>query len=57
MVAPSTNVIKGGILLDSITHLGSRLGGISIGTNLNESLALLINKRFEKSRPKWCFPI
>jgi hypothetical protein len=54
MVAPSTNVVKGGVLIGSIANLGSGSGGIFIGTNLNQSSTLPIDKIFEKNHPIWC---
>ncbi len=40
MVAPNLNVVRGGVLIGTTTNLGSGLGGISTGWNLNRSLIL-----------------
>jgi hypothetical protein len=37
MVAPIMNVVKGGSPIGFVTNLGSGLGGISVGRNLNQS--------------------
>jgi hypothetical protein len=42
VVAPSINVIRKGILIRSITKLGSESGGVSTVRNLSQSLALPI---------------
>jgi hypothetical protein len=42
MVAPSMNVVQGGVLIQSIAKLGSKSSGISVVRNLNWSLALPI---------------
>jgi len=41
-VAPNMDVGRRGVLIGSITKLGSRLGGILAGRNLNRSSALPI---------------
>jgi hypothetical protein len=35
MVAPSMNVVQGGVLIQSIAKLGSKSSGISVVRNLN----------------------
>ncbi len=42
MVAPNTNVVKGGILIRYVTNLCNGLGGILAGRNLSRSLTLPI---------------
>jgi hypothetical protein len=41
IVAPNTNVVKGGVLIGSTTNLGHGLDKVSAGRNLNRSLGLL----------------
>jgi hypothetical protein len=41
IIALSMNVIKGGIVIGSITNLGCGLGGVSVGRNLSRSSRLL----------------
>jgi hypothetical protein len=41
IVAPNTNVVRGGILIGSVTNLGYGTSGVSIERNLNNSLGLL----------------
>jgi hypothetical protein len=40
VVAPNTNVVKGGVLIGYTTNLGRGLGGVSIGRNFNKSFGL-----------------
>ncbi len=42
VVAPNTNVIRGGVLIGFVINLGSRLVRVSIGRNPNWSLTILI---------------
>jgi hypothetical protein len=42
IIAPNTNVVRGGILIRSTTNLGLGLGGVSAKRNLNQSLGLPI---------------
>ncbi len=42
MVAPNTNVVKGGILIGSATNLCNGLGGVLARRNLSRSLTLPI---------------
>jgi hypothetical protein len=40
VVAPNIDVVKRGVLIGSVTKLGSRSGGVSTRRNLNRSLVL-----------------
>jgi hypothetical protein len=41
IVAPNTNVVRGGVLIGSVANLGCGTSGISIERNLNRSSGLL----------------
>jgi len=41
VVAPNTNVVKGGVLIGFATNLGRGSNRVSTGRNLNRSLGLL----------------
>ncbi len=41
VVAPNTNSIKGGILIEFATNLGCGSGGVLVEMNLNENSQLL----------------
>jgi hypothetical protein len=42
VVAPNMNVVKGGVLIRSVTNLGNASGGVSTRKNLSWSLVLPI---------------
>ncbi len=43
VVTPIRNVVRRGILIGSVTKLGSRLGGVFVVRNLSQSLTLPAN--------------
>jgi hypothetical protein len=55
VVAPNMNVVIGGIVIKSTTKLGSGLGGVLVGRNLNQSSTLLITTIGVVGRPQMVF--
>jgi hypothetical protein len=57
VVAPNTNVVRGGILIRIVENLGHGFGIIFIGKNLNRSLEILIITTGIVGTPRWCLLI